>query len=170
MDVFSFSLLKFEEHTWMFFLSIYLSLKRTHGCFFIPFSEVWRQHMDVYSFYLLKPEDNTCMVFSLHLHKSEDNTWLFFFSFHLLKSEDNTRMFVFFPFIYVNRQHMDVFSIYLSLKTTHGYFFLSIYICLKTTHGLFSFVLTEVWRQHMYVFSFYLLKSEDNTWMVFLFT
>jgi hypothetical protein len=46
--------------------------------------------MYVFSFYLLKSEDNTWMYFSFYLRKSEDNTWM-----------------VFFPIIFVWRQHMD---------------------------------------------------------------
>jgi hypothetical protein len=33
-----FPLLKVEDNTSMFFLSIYLSLKTTHRCFFFPFT------------------------------------------------------------------------------------------------------------------------------------
>ena len=65
--------------------------------------------MDVFSFYLLKSEDNTWMYFSFYLCKSEDNTQMFLFSFHLLNSKDNTWMFFF-------------LSIFLSLKTTHECF------------------------------------------------
>ena len=138
-----------------------------------PFTWVWRQHMNAF-FNLLNSEDNTWMLFTfsiylilmithecfVHLHKSADNTWMFFY---LLKSEDNTWMSIC-PFTYAWRRHMDVFflSIYLSLKTTHGCFFhllksktidwcffyfrklkkthgyfLSTYLSLKTTHGCF---------------------------------
>jgi hypothetical protein len=75
------------------FSPIYLSLKTTHGCFFFPFTEVLRQHMNVF----------------VHLLKSEDNTLMFFFSIylslktthgcfsHLLKPEDNQA--ICFPFM-----------------------------------------------------------------------
>jgi hypothetical protein len=50
--------------------------------------------MDVFSFHLLKTEDNTWMCFPLL--KAEDNTLMFF---PLFKSEDNTQHIdVFFPF------------------------------------------------------------------------
>jgi hypothetical protein len=38
MDVFSFHFLKSENNIWMFFLSIYISLKKTLGCFFFLFT------------------------------------------------------------------------------------------------------------------------------------
>jgi hypothetical protein len=116
----------------VFFRSIYWSLKTTHGCFFLVIYLCGRQHMEVFSFHSFKSEDNTWMFFPIylslkttdvffHLLKSEENTWIFF-PLYLLKSEEYTSMF-FFPFTEVWRQHMNVsFSIYLSLKTTHGCF------------------------------------------------
>jgi hypothetical protein len=44
--------------------------------------------MDVFSFYLLKPEENTWMFGLFHFLQPKDNTWMFFF--HLLKPEDST--------------------------------------------------------------------------------
>jgi hypothetical protein len=129
-------------------LSIYLSLKTTHGCFLL-FPYAWRENMDVCSCHLLKSEDNTWMFFPIHL--SLKTTHLFSISIylslkkthrycisHLLKPEDNTWMFFllfteacrqhmnvfFFPFNEVWRQHMNIcFSIFLCLKTTYEYFF-----------------------------------------------
>jgi hypothetical protein len=130
------------------------------------------------SFFLLKPEENTWMFFP-HLLKSEDNHMNAIFN--LLKSEDNTWMFSFFLFIYVWRKLVDVFSCYLlMLEDNIRMFFLSIYLGLKTTYACFFFPFTKVWRQHMDVFPiylslktthvfFHLLKSEENTWVVFFF-
>jgi hypothetical protein len=98
---FPFYLLKFEDITWV--------------SFFFLFTQVWRQHMDVFSFYLVKSEDNTCMFF-LHFIKPEDNTWMFVF--HLLKPEDNTWM-VFFHFLKPeDNTWMFFLFIYISLKIT----------------------------------------------------
>jgi hypothetical protein len=56
--------LKPEDNTWIFYLSIYLSLTKTRG----------------FSFHLLKSEDNHMNVV-FNLPKSEDNTWILFFPF-----------------------------------------------------------------------------------------
>jgi hypothetical protein len=73
------------------------------------------------------------------------------FFLHLLMSEDNTWTFI---------------SIYLSLKTTHGCFFL-IYLSLKATHGCFFLIYLSLKTTYLCLFSFYLIKFEDNTWMFF---
>jgi len=79
--------------------------------------------MDIFSFYLLTPEDNT------------------------------RKFWVFFIFLSLKTTHGCFCSIYLKLKTAHGWFifhflkpedniwmlFLSIYVRLKSTHGWFSF-------------------------------
>ena len=139
-----------------------------------PFTWVWRQHMNAF-FNLLNSEDNTWMLFTfsiylilmithecfVHLHKSADNTWMFFY---LLKSEDNTWMSIC-PFTYAWRRHMDVFflSIYLSLKTTHGCFF----HLLKSKTIDWCFFYLRKSEENTWIFSFHLLKSEDNTRMFF---
>jgi hypothetical protein len=85
--------------------------------------------MDLFS-HLIKSKHNTGM-FSFHLLQLEENKGCVY---HLLKPEDNTWMFF-------------LFSIYLSLKTTHECF---VHLP-KSANNTWMF--------------FYLLKSDENTWM-----
>jgi hypothetical protein len=106
---FFFYLINPEMNTWMFVLAIYLSLKTTHG----------------YFSHLLKPEENTC--FLSHLLKSEENAWVVFFLSTYLSQKTT---------------HRCLFSPLLKPEDNTWMFFLSIYLILKTILGCFLFSFT----------------------------
>ena len=132
-QMFFFHLLKSEENTWV--------------VFFFPFTEVWRQHMNVFSLVYLSLKTTHECFFFIYLRLKTTHGWFFFY---LLKPEVNTWMFV--------------LGIYLSLKKTHGYFS----HLLKPEDNTFFFIYLSLKKTHVCFFSFYLLKSEDNTSMFVL--